>query len=229
MSITRDIATSENAVAYGGLIDAIGGVATIVLAICGLVGVAPAYMTAIATIVFGVALLIQGGAMVSEYAQIAFPAGVGTTGSAENFGGNSLAVVFLVGAAGIVLGILALLGINSGTLTPVAVIAFGTALLLSSNAVWHLFLLRRATRMSALSAGQSQFIGGEILASEMASGSAGLQALAGLAAIVLGIIALAGNAYDMTLNLTALLALGATLVLTGSALSATVIGFMRTT
>ncbi len=228
MSITRDVATSENAVAYGGLIDAIGGVATIVLAICGLVGIVPAYMTAIATIVFGVALLIQGGAMVSEYAQIAFPAGAQPVGSGENFGGNSLAVVFLVGAAGIVLGILALLGISSGTLTPVAVIAFGTALLLSSNAVWHLFLLRRSTRMSALSAGQSQHLGGEIIASEMASGSAGVQALAGLAAIVLGILALAGNAHDLTLNLTALLALGATLVLTGSALSATVIGFMRT-
>ncbi|MBL1257599.1 hypothetical protein [Methylocystis sp. Sn-Cys] len=227
MSITREVATHENAVAYGGLIDAIGGVATIVLAVCGLVNIAPVYMTAIATIVFGVALLVQGGAMVSEYAQIAFPAE--TKGfTAEQFGGNSLAVVFLVGAAGIVLGILALLGINSGVLMPVAVIAYGTALVLSSNAVWHLFLLRRASRMQAVTSGRSM-IGGEMLASEMASGSAALQALAGLAAIVLGILALAGNVNDLTLNLCALLALGATLVLTGSTLSATVMGFMRTT
>ena len=54
MSITRDIASHDNAVAYGGLIDAIGGVATIVLVICGLVGISPAMMIAIATIVFGV-------------------------------------------------------------------------------------------------------------------------------------------------------------------------------
>ncbi len=124
------------------------------------------------------------------------------------------------------LGILALLGINPGVLTPVAVIAFGTALVMSSNAVWHLFLMRRAARMQA--AATTQHSGGEILASEMASGSAGLQALAGLAAIVLGILALAGSSYDMVLNLVALLALGSTLVLTGSSLSATVLGFMRT-
>jgi hypothetical protein len=72
----------------------------------------------------------------------------------------------------------------------------------------------------------AQFGGGEILASEMASGSAGLQALAGLGAIVLGILALAGM-VDLTLTLVALLALGATVILTGGSLSATVLGLMR--
>lgn len=226
MSVSREFVTHDNAVAYGGLIDAIGGVATIVLAICGLVGIAPPMMVAVATIVFGVALLIQGGAMLSEYAQVIFPAGVRAT--SEQFGGNSLALVFLVGAGGIVLGVLALLGINSAILTPVAVIGFGTALLLSSNAVWQLYALRRASaQMQSVSSGQAQHIGAEMLASEMASGSAGIQALAGLAAIVLGVLALAGNVNDLTLNLSALLALGATLVLTGSTLSATVLSFMR--
>jgi hypothetical protein len=70
--------------------------------------------------------------------------------------------------------------------------------------------------------------GSEILASEMASGSAGLQALAGLAAIVLGILAIAGTGIDSAiLILVAFLALGATLVLTGSALSGTVLSLMR--
>lgn len=227
MSITRDIASHENAVAYGGLIDAIGGVATIVLVICGLVGISPPMMVAIATIVFGVALLIQGGAMLSEYAQIVFPGGV-RTAMPEQMGGNSLALVFLVGAGGIVLGVLSLLGINAAILSPIAVIGFGTALLLSSNAVWRLYVLRRNSAMMDTSVAQSQHVGAEMLASEMASGSAGIQALAGLAAIVLGILALAGSPADLTLNLVALLALGATLVLTGSTLSATVLSFMRT-
>ncbi|MCQ4189489.1 MULTISPECIES: hypothetical protein [Methylocystis] len=227
MSITRDIATHDNAVAYGGLIDAIGGVATIVLVICGLVGIAPPMMVAIATIVFGVALLIQGGAMLSEYTQVVFPGGV-RTASIEQMGGNSLALVFLVGAAGIVLGVLSLLGISAAVLTPVAVIGYGTALLLSSNAVWRLYVLRRASAQMETVVGQSQYVGAEMLASEMASGSAGIQALAGLAAIVLGILALAGNTADLTLNLVALLALGSTIVLTGSTLSATVLSFMRT-
>jgi len=227
MSITRDIASHDNAVAYGGLIDAIGGVATIVLVICGLVGIAPPMMVAIATIVFGVALLIQGGAMLSEYTQVVFPGGVRTS-SIEQMGGNSLALVFLVGAGGIVLGVLSLLGISAAVLPPVAVIGYGTALLLSSNAVWRLYVLRRASAQMETTVGQSQHVGAEMLASEMASGSAGIQALAGLAAIVLGILALAGNTAELTLNLVALLALGSTIVLTGSTLSATVLSFMRT-
>jgi len=60
----------------------------------------------------------------------------------------------------------------------------------------------------------------------MAFGSAGTQALAGLAAIVLGVLALAGN-NAAVLTLVALLALGGTLILTGSTLSATVLSFMR--
>jgi hypothetical protein len=223
MSMTfREATTRENAVVYGGLVDAIGGVATIVLAVCGLAGVNPPLMVAVATIVFGVALLIQGGTMLSEYAQIIFPPG-SRTSSIDQFGGGSLSAVFLVGAAGIVLGVLALLGINSGVLPPVAAIAFGTALVLSSNAVWHLYVLKHA---SARVEG-SQLAGSELLASEMASGSAGIQALAGLGAIVLGVLAVAGTQNDLVLNLVALLALGSTLVLTGSTLSTTVLSFMR--
>ena len=180
-------------------------------------------MAAIATIVFGIALLIQGGTMLSEYAQIIFPPGAKAS-PIDQFGGSSLSAVFLVGAAGIVLGVLALLGINSGVLTPVATIAFGTALVLSSNAVWHLYVLRRA---SVQAESQCQFGASEILASDMASGSASVQALAGLTAVVLGILAVAGTTNDLTLNLIALLALGSTIVLTGGSLSTTVLSLMR--
>lgn len=237
MTLTsRREAVYRESAAYGGLVDAVGGVATIVLAVVGLVGIHAPLMTAIATIVFGIALLIQGGTMLSEYASIIFPAGVRAT-PIDQFGGSSLTSVFLVGATGIVLGVLALLGINAGVLLPVAVIAFGTALVLSSNAVWHLYVLRRASvradssiqqsSVTTTSAMDTREAGGELLASEMASGSAGIQALAGLAAVVLGIIAVAGSPADLTLNLCALLALGATLILTGGSLSATVLGLMR--
>src|SRR5262249_39945906 len=140
-------------------------------------------LTPIAVIVFGAALLIQGGATLSEYAQLSVPAEI----SAEQFGAGSLSSVFLVGAAGIVLGVLALIGIAAGTLTPVAVIAFGVALLLSSNSVRHLYLLRSAAMRSVASRGGTQFLAGE-----MASGSAGVQLLAGLTGIVLGILAVTG-------------------------------------
>jgi hypothetical protein len=62
-------------------------------------------------------------------------------------------------------------------------------------------------------------------AGEMASGSAGVQMLAGLASLVLGILAVLG--VNDILTLAALIVLGATVILTGSALSGLVIGFMR--
>lgn len=229
MSMTFRETLSRESAAKGGFVDAIGGLTTIVLGVLGLAGVAPQIMIGIATVVFGAALLIQGGTMLSEYARIIFPPGTRTM-ALDHFGGNSLSLVFLVGAGGIVLGVLALLGIHAMELTPIAVIAFGAALVLSSNAVWHLHVLKHPLMRGELqsSEGEGKIIGSEILAAEMASGSAGLQALAGLAAIVLGILALAGTGIDsVVLILVAFLGLGATLVLTGSALSDTVLSFMR--
>jgi hypothetical protein len=208
---------ASEAASFGGLVDAIGGLATIVLAIVALTGVRPEILVPITVIVFGAALLIQGGAMVSEYALFTPAAGAG----AVDFGANSLSSLFLVGAAGIVLGVLALLGIATMTLVSISVIAFGAALLLSSNSVRNLYLLRRASTAGTTG-------GGEMLASEMASGSAAVQLLAGLTAVVLGILAVSGTRAD-TLVLAAMIVLGATVVLSGSALSSMVIGFMRPT
>jgi hypothetical protein len=213
----------ENA-AYGGFADAIGGIATIVLAVLGLAGVRPTMMVAVATVVFGVALLIQVGTMLSEYASTTFPPGANP--SIHQFGGSSLSAVFMVGAAGIVLGILALLGIHGAELTPIAIIAFGAALALSSNAVWHMYVIKHAAVTTTES--ESTLAGSEILASQLASGSAGIQALAGLAAVVLGILAIAGTGVDdVILILVALLGLGAALILTGSTLSGSMMSVMR--
>jgi hypothetical protein len=219
MSLTYPERLIGDNAAYGGFIDAAGGIASVVLAIVGLAGTASETMVAIAVIIFGAALLIQGGTLLSEYARVMYPPG--DSPAAGEFGGGSLSAVFLAGAAGIVLGILALLGLNATILTAAAIIAFGAALVLSSNSVWHLHMLKR----SALAA-ETKTPGSEILANEMAFGSASLQALAGLAGVVLGIIGLAGS-HTVTLTLIALLALGGTLILTGSTLSATVLSFMR--
>lgn len=60
-----------------------------------------------------------GGALLSEYAHIIFLPGM-TADSAQEFTGGSLSAVFLVGAAGIVLGVIALLGIHPVELTAIA-------------------------------------------------------------------------------------------------------------
>jgi hypothetical protein len=59
MSMTHTERISTEAAAYGGLIDAIGGVATIVLAIVALAGAHPETIIPITVIVFAAALLIQ--------------------------------------------------------------------------------------------------------------------------------------------------------------------------
>ncbi|MGH6796321.1 MAG: hypothetical protein ACREDM_09800 [Methylocella sp.] len=213
MSTTFRSTVSGERSAYGGFVDALGGVATVVLSVFGLAGTRPGTMIAVAIIVFGVSLLIQGGTMASGYAGIRFPAATPTTSE-----GSTLSAVFMAGAAGIILGILALLGLAAATLAPVAIIVFGAGLALSSTALSHLYAVRRA--VTASEAEPTTLAGSEILASEMAYGSGGLQVLAGLAAIVLGILAIAGaGADDRILILVGLLVLGATLVITGGTIT----------
>jgi hypothetical protein len=218
---TQSTSAPVTAAAYGGLVDAIGGIATVVLAILALTGVHPETILPIAVIVFGATLLIQGGTVLSEYDNAMFP--VGTAGnSSEQVAVGGLSTLFLVGVAGIVLGILALLGIAPGTLAAVSVIAFGSALLLSSNSLRHLFSLQASSSRSG-----APRAGAELLAGEMASGSAGVQMLAGFAAMVLGVVAVVIS--QNILIPAALIVLGATVILTGSALTGLMIGFMRTT
>lgn len=212
--------TTSREVAYGWFADAIGGVATAVLAIIGLSGLHSDMMIPIATIIFGAALLIEGGTMLSEYAHIAFPPGA-TTGVANEFSGGGVSAAFAAGVAGIVLGILSLVGIHPVALTAIAVIVFGCALLFSSSAVSHLHTLKRCAAPA-----KEWRSGADILATEMAQGSSGMQALAGLAAIVLGILALILTISGV-LTLVALLVLGVALVLTGSAASEAFVSVMR--
>ena len=207
--------TANTTAAYGGLIDAIGGIATAVIAIVGLTGFHDVLMDAVAVIVFGAAMLIQGGTLLSEYAAV-----LPIVPAAAETGDPGVAVMFLAGVGGIVLGILALLGVAAAPLIAIAVIAYGAALLLSSSSVRHLFQLQSAARRLGSRSGT------EILAGEMASGSAGVQLVTGLPAIVLGILSVSG-AHAPLLTLTALLIVGITFIMSGSTLSGMVMGFMR--
>jgi len=219
--------TSENtfqeAATYGGFVDAIGGVATVVLAIVALSGIQEPTLAAIATIVFGAALLIQGGTMLTEYSKLMFPVGIAQP--AQESAGGGLPALFMVGAAGIVLGVLALLNIAAGTLISCAVIAFGTALLVSSNSVWHLYRAKQASQQMLT---QRTLSGGAILAGEMGSGTSAVQCIAGVSAIVLGILAVSG-VYPAVLSLVALLIMGATVLLSGSTLSGAAMSFTEPT
>lgn len=215
--------TSEIA-AYGGMMDAIGGVATAVLAIVALAGTNPQLLEGVATIVFGGTLLVQGGTLVSEYSQLSAgsaPLSAVETASAA-FSGDGLAGLFPVGLSGIVLGILSLLGVGAMVLTPIALIAFGAVLMLSAQSVHRLYSLQAAARHQQAEAGAMR----EYLVSELAAGSGGLQFLAGVSAAVLGILAVS-TPYYSTLTLAGLLLVGLTLLVSGGALSSLVLSFSR--
>ena len=216
MSMTTAETRMREVASYGGLVDAFGGAATVVLAIVALAGTSSDMLLAIATIVFGAALLIQSGAIVSELSAMIVPEGGSAV--AENCGGGGLAIVFLAGTAGIVLGVLALIGIHPVMLASIAVIAFGSAVVFGGGSVWSVFRLKQS--------GQTVVSGAQIVATEIAAGSAGLQCVGGLAAIVLGILAVTGT-LPATLSLVGLLIMGAAIVLTGSTLTGVVQGFMR--
>jgi hypothetical protein len=205
--------------AYGGLIDALGGIATVVLAIIGLTAFDPLGMAAIGTIVFGAALLVQGGTILSGYARKLLPSD--SLSEPNILHSEGLSALLLGGAAGIVLGVLALLGIASVQLTAIAIIAFASALLLSSSSVRQLYLFESQTMQ-----GMPVRSINELLAGQMASGSAGVQLLAGLATLVLGILSVAGH-QPLLLTLAALLVLGVTVLLTGGTLSGMLMSFTR--
>lgn len=193
-------------VSGGAGIEAIAGIGTVVLAILGLAHVIPLYMTAIATIVAGAALLFGGGGMAArmgylrshESSRVKF---------AELSGGMS--AEFAGGIGGIVLGILSLIGILPAVLAPVAVIAFGGALLIGTGATYRL------NEFPAFAGEQSR---GEARVHEVTSGAAGAQLLIGMAAIALGILALVGLHW-MTLTLVGLLCVGVSAFFSGTALT----------
>ncbi|WP_407659891.1 hypothetical protein [Methylocystis suflitae] len=176
-------------------------------------------MAVIATIVFGIALLIQGNGMMSELARFSvLRAG---KSSINGFAAGSRSAVILLGAGGIALGVLSLLDFNSAVLTPIASILFGSALVLSSVSVWHLNVVRRASKGEESSR--------DILANQMAFDCASIQIFGGFAAVMLGVLAASGTRNDLTFNLVALLILGSALVLKGGSLNAILLSFMRST
>ncbi len=197
MSVTFRETRSSGGMVGAGLMDAAGGVATVVLAICGLTGIHPPILASVAVVVLGAELIARG-------AMIASALSTASTMDIESIGDSSggVAALFLAGLGGVTLGVLALLGLAQTVLTAVAAIGFGVALILGS--------------------------GGTVLRSESSSASesspvtGGAPVIAGLASIVLGILALVQmgkSGASLSLILVALLVLGAAVVISGGGMN----------
>lgn len=216
MSITQPAAPEVFGAASGtAAIESVGGIAAVVLTILGLANVAPIFLVAIATIAVGAALLADGATLVADYARLLTARGEQMVALG---GSPTWSIELLAGAAGILLGILALLNVQPMELVAIAAIAFGGGLILTSSLRSEIAVLRAMT----ISPDERM----RRLAAEGAGSSAVAEVLTGLAAVVLGILALAGLA-QATLVLIALLAVGAFLVLSGSTASGLMVTMFR--
>jgi hypothetical protein len=191
----------------GSSIGAIAGAGAGVLAILGLAGVLPVYMTAIATIALGAGLFAEGGALGAATSKLEEQT---TSTSEDSIPTGAFAMQGIAGAGAIVLGILSLIGVLPGVLVPVAILVMGGALAFGGPA-------RAELNLSALEVGRASHHARRI-ATEAVHSSGGLLMLVGLGAITLGILALVPVGNARTLELVALLGLGAATLLGDSVL-----------
>jgi hypothetical protein len=195
----------------GLLTEGAAGIAAIVLAILGLAGVSTGVLASITVIVIGVGLLVQGFNTGAEQAR-AIPI---TNERVAEFGGEMM-VSFVAGVAGIVLGILALIGIHAPDLVPAALIVFGGALLLA-GATSGPMVSNSLMASTMPQAGEVRSVPYNDPAA-----SRGLQILIGVAAIVLGILSLVFMT-TWVLVLVGMLAVGAALLMISATFSGAVI------
>jgi hypothetical protein len=191
------------ALAAGTTWEALAGAAALALAIIGLAGMAPTYMMPIGVILVGAAFLMEAAAMRSWDRM----AEAGPVDRLE--AGNDFSAQMLGAAAGIVLGILALIGVVPQILCASAILVFGACLLVTAGRTAH---ARQFTTAPAEGARMIE------VKQEANPATSGAKPLVALAAIVLGILAIV-NIAALPLTLVGVLILGASFVIDGSAMS----------
>ncbi|HTQ12356.1 MAG TPA: hypothetical protein VMH86_00670 [Rhizomicrobium sp.] len=209
--------------ATGSIAEAAGGIAVAVLAIVGLSRTDAGMLTAIAVIVLGAALLTEGGAIAAEFSRLMSLSG-DTTMAGIEMGGGMLSEV-VIGAGVLVLGVLALVGVSPGTLLPISLLAAGGLLVVAAPSVQRLNEIRLTTSSGLAETGRH-------LIQAASSTATGIQILAGLAAVVLGILALtstgtAVTGISATYTLVGLLVLGTTIVISASAVTGNMLRLFR--
>jgi hypothetical protein len=205
-------------ISAGSLAEGIVGAASGAVAIIGLFGIYPEALLAFATIGAGTALLLEGGAVAGMMSVWMHEAGEGRIESAELGGG--MVVEFLGGCTGVVLGVLSLLGVRPSILLPAAVIVLGITLLLASG------VTARMNTAGIRSLAQNDYV--REAGRQSVHAAAGAQLLIGMGALALGIIALDGVS-PITLSLAAMLGLGVSDLLNGTAMATRITRIFRKT
>lgn len=195
--------------------EAVGGVIATVLAILGLLGIAPTVAVAFATIGVGVALLVSGGVIATQFKR-AMSRLLGEPIPDIAVGG----ILFqsLCGAVGVALGILALIGVAPMTLLGSAAIVLGSGLLMAGDAS------ERMHDLAVTYSGEGSRTARMTL--EAVRLGSGPETAIGFASIVLGILSLAGVS-PLRMVLVAMLALGCSVLLSGSAITGRALSLLK--
>lgn len=189
----------------GPMTEAIVGLAALALAIIGLAHVFPWLLASIATIALGAAFIFEAGTVGRRFSALTKEERTPETETWSGWGGVTSG--FLSGCAGVALGILALLGIATTVLVPVAVIIYGVALVMDSGT---------KVSLSEMESEQAGLHGVSLKVSrEAASALSGIQVLMGLGSVALGILAII-KIVPQTLCLVAILAVGSAILIFSS-------------
>ncbi len=207
---------SAKIVRGGSVGEGVAGVAALILAILGLLHIIPHMLLPIATIILGIAFLLEGGAIASRFASLLNETAKGRFETSELSVG--LTTELIGGLAAIILGILSLLNIAPAVLMPVAAIVFGATLLFGSGVTARLNHLREPK--------SDEYQAFREVAREAVGVATGVRIFLGLSTVVLGIIGLAGGNW-MVMSFVSILCVSASDVTSGTALTARMLGMMH--
>ena len=176
-------------------------------------GTSSSALASIVTILVGVGLMVQAFTSAVENSKVM----AADAAPIPDLPGEVM-VDGLSGFTGIVLGILALVGINAPYLVPSALIVFGGSLLLSGA-----IGLRPRASQSAAPGGQTQ-----VVSYQGSAAASGMEILIGIAAIVLGILSLT-FVGSWVLALVGFIAVGAALLMVSATFGGTMMRLLTTT
>lgn len=205
-ALKRDAKVTRSVLAGGTSLETLGGLVAVVVCVAGF-STLPFQMAGTATIAIGFALFAQGASIAARWRDTVRRI-EGVRIPKEELAGGVSTEVF-GGLTGIVLGVLSLAGVRPLILLPAAALVFGGSLLLAGVAQPDLVFLapERNPKVARTTYQAIQTSGGVMI-------------LVGVAAAVLGILALLQVGPVLTLSLVAFLAIGAALVFAGGALTA---------
>lgn len=197
---------------FGLLTEGAAGIATIVLGVIALAGVNAGVLASIITIIIGVGLIVQAFNATAENSKQFTVSGTAAAAAGGAELGGEVMIDVAAGVTGVILGILALVGINAPHLVPAALIVFGGALILSGAAA-----AQGRTAMTTTASGTAMQV-----SYQGSAAMAGLEILVGFAAVILGILSLVFES-SWVLALVGFIAVGAAMLMVSATFSGAVV------